>query len=167
MLKKIKKYQIELTDFKKKDINETYLSWLNNKKLMQYSDQRFKKYDYFEALKYLNLIKNKKSIFKKILFKQKRKFIGTITAHIDYKSRIADIGILIGDKNFRQKGLGEEAWIRMIRYLIRFKKIQKVTAGTMIKNKPMLNIFISSGMLYGRKNKKLKTINYFVTRNLI
>lgn len=165
MLKIIKNYQVDLIDFKKRDINKIYLSWLNNKKLMKYSEQRFQVYDYNKALEYFNQITKKKSIFKKIIFK--KKFVGTITAHINYKSKIADIGILIGDKNFRKKGLGKEAWIRMIRYLIRFKKIKKVTAGTMIKNKSMLNILINSGMIFDYRNPKLKAINYFITKKLI
>ena len=59
MLKIIKNYQVDLIDFKKRDINKIYLSWLNNKKLMKYSEQRFQVYDYNKALEYFNQITKK------------------------------------------------------------------------------------------------------------
>ena len=66
----IKGNKVNLTPFKYKDLkNKKYISWLNNKKLLKFSNQRFETQNIKKLKVDFNLLKNK-DIFFKILTKK-------------------------------------------------------------------------------------------------
>jgi RimJ/RimL family protein N-acetyltransferase len=134
-----------LTLFSKKDINFKYIKWLNNKNLLRYSNNRFKKITYHTLKKYFLSFDNKNNFFFKIS-SLNNVFIGTTTCYIDRNHKTANIGIMIGDKQFTNKGFGVDAWISLINYLFKEKKINKIYAGTMDCNIGMKKICKKSGM---------------------
>ena len=83
--------------FSKKDINFKYKKWLNNKKLLKYSNNRFKKFTYHSLKKYLLSFDNKNNFFFKIL-SLNNIFIGTITCYINRNHKTANIGMMIEDE---------------------------------------------------------------------
>jgi RimJ/RimL family protein N-acetyltransferase len=119
------------------------VEWLNDAETMKYSEQRHKKhsvrsqYDYIDSFHFPSTY---------LLIKLKNdKLIGTITATVDYHNYVADIGVLIGDRNEWGRGYGGEAWVALTRWLFS-GRIRKVTGGAMSRNKGMTSIFIKSGM---------------------
>ena len=68
--------------------------------------------------------------------------IGTIKiGHIDWYTKTADIGIMIGDKNFWNKGIATKS-IRTISNIAKKKlKLRKLVAGTPSINIGMVNAF--------------------------
>jgi RimJ/RimL family protein N-acetyltransferase len=77
---------------------------------------------------------------------QQWKHIGNLGAKVDQKNKIADLSIIIGDKNNWNKGFGTISWSMASLSLINLLNLRFVTAGTMQVNKPMLSIFRKSGM---------------------
>jgi len=73
-------------------------------------------------------------------------YIGTLTAYVDVHNRVADVGILIGDKTRWGKGYGAEAFRAVIDFLFREAGVRKVTAGTMAANKAMIALMGQAGM---------------------
>jgi len=146
-----KKQSIKLVKFDYNFITKKYISWLNNKILMQYSERRHQKHSIRSCKKYLDSFKNSHNKFFAIVDCKNYEHVGNITTIIDKKNRTADIGILIGKC---KKGYGLLAWKIMIKYLFS-KKIRKVTGGAMINNKAMIKIFINSKM----KFEYIKKIN--------
>ena len=134
-----------LTLFSKKDINFKYIKWLNNKKLLRYSNNRFKKNTYHTLKKYFLSFDKKNDFFFKIS-SLNNIFIGTITCHINHNHKTANVGIMIGDKEFTKQGFGLDAWNSLINYLFKEKKINKICAGTMDCNIAMKKICKKSGM---------------------
>ena len=59
----IKSKNLEIRKFEKKYISKKYISWLNNKNLMKYSDQRFYKHDFKSAMNYLASMKKTNNFF--------------------------------------------------------------------------------------------------------
>ena len=56
----IKGNKVNLTPFKYKDLkNKKYISWLNNKKLLKFSNQRFETQNIKKLKVDFNLLKNK------------------------------------------------------------------------------------------------------------
>ena len=55
--------RIDLVKFNKKFITKKYISWLNNKQLMKYSEQRLKKHNYKSCKLYLQNAKKIKTYF--------------------------------------------------------------------------------------------------------
>ena len=129
--------EIELLKFQKKYITKEYISWLNDKRLMQFSEQRYKIHTFSSCKKYLKQANTNKDLFYAIIEKSYKKHVGNIYIKKDKLNMIADIRILIGKPN---KGYGYLAWINAIKILKKIK-IRKITAGTISINKPMLSIF--------------------------
>ena len=72
------------------------------------------------------------------------KLIGTVAASIDSNNQIADLGILIGDREEWGKGYGTEAWRGAVDHL--FCTVRKVEAGCMAVNHGMRKICMNTGM---------------------
>ena len=88
------------------DINSVYISWLNNKKLLRYSNNRFNQHTRKNLKNFYLKMQRKNKLFLKILTINENKFIGTMTAYINPYHRHANIGILIGNNKFSKRGYG-------------------------------------------------------------
>ena len=155
----IKGNKVNLTPFRISDIkNKNYISWLNNKKLLKYSNQRFENNTPAKLKEYYLSTKSNKDFFYKILTKDKV-FIGTIFCKVDKYHNTGNLGILIGNKNFSSSGFGFDAWVTLIKYLKKKVKVRKIYAGTLTCNKPMLKIFIKSKMKFEAKFKRQEVVN--------
>mgnify|MGYP001302099768 CR=1 FL=1 len=129
----------KITFFKQENIDQNYLSWINDKKLMQYSSNK-KKHDYKSCLEYLKSFNNKDSFFFSVYEKKKDKIIGTTTIYLDQKNQIANLGILIGDINFRRKNYNFKICKALIQYFFKKKNVEKFVIGTRLENISMIKI---------------------------
>jgi RimJ/RimL family protein N-acetyltransferase len=112
------------------------VQWLNDPVVVQYSEQRHQVHTEETQQEY---IADGPDIFREIHTHQGR-FIGTITANIDRPNSVADVGILIGEKEEWGKGYGFEAWKGFCDHLLTHG-IRKIEAGTMRNNRSMRVIF--------------------------
>ncbi|HBY56153.1 MAG TPA: N-acetyltransferase, partial [Coxiellaceae bacterium] len=83
--------------------------------------------------------------------------IGTMTVYINSYHSVADIGIMLGDKNYWGKGIGKEAWESVMNLLLNKTEIRKVTGGALSCNNSMVKIFKGTGMQEDgvRKNQEI------------
>ena len=137
--------RLELKSFSKEMITDEYLSWLNDKELMKYSEQRHKTHNKDSAIIYLDSFKNTRNMFLGIFTMEERSLVGTMTAYHDINNNIVDLGILVGSKKFKSSGIGFEAWSTLMDYFAN-QRVRLITAGAMANNKPMISIFKKSGM---------------------
>lgn len=132
--------------FSQDHLTQKYVNWLNDPEVVKYSEQRFKIHTLESCQTYFDSFENSPHCFWAILIKDQNKHIGNMTAYIDPHHQVADIGILIGEKNNWGKGYGKEAWEAVCQYLLKKKQIRKVTAGAMANNLAMLKIMKDCGM---------------------
>lgn len=135
-----------LSQFKKNDITEEYISWLNNPDVVRYSNQRFVKHNKLSCNKYLESFNNSDNLFFAIKTKDTEETIGTITVYVNNNHGVAEVGILIGKIEQWGKGYGQDAWNTTIDWLVTREDIRKITAGTLSCNKSMIHIIEKSGM---------------------
>ena len=104
----------------KREYIESYLKWLNDPELTQYLSiflplTRMKEEDWVENLKNRN-----DTIVFGILTSDENgveKLIGNCGLHeIDWKNRVAEVGIMIGEKELHGKGYGTEAMELILEY---------------------------------------------------
>ena len=136
-----------LEPFSERFLTTTYISWLNDKDLMRFSEQRHKIHTLVSCRKYWLKQLSDGNLFLAISLKGNRLYIGTITARIDKNNSVADLGILIGERRGRGRGYGREAWYVLMDYLFKKEKIRKITAGAIEDNHRMIDIFEKSQML--------------------
>ena len=73
-------------------------------------------------------------------------FIGTAKiGHINWRSGIADVGIMIGEKKYWGKGLGTEVVNLITKYAFDYLSLRKLVAGTNANNIGMCKCFFSNG----------------------
>lgn len=138
-----------IKNFHIKDISKKYLSWINNNELMKYSRHKNIFYTKAKAIQFYKKIK-KKNFFLAIY--DKSDLIGTA---IVYLTKIPNIGILIGDQNFRGKNLAKKIINKII---IKLKKegFKFVEIGSNRKNIKMIKTI-----------KSLKFKKYFEDLNIV
>jgi RimJ/RimL family protein N-acetyltransferase len=123
---------------------DIHIEWLNNKELMKYSEQRHRRHTLESQRKYLASFDHAASFLWEIYITDHLVPIGTITAFCDWRNKVADLGILIGE--FRGKGYGSEAWTAICEWLFK-KGYRKIEAGCMASNAAMIKIFGKTGMV--------------------
>lgn len=136
---------LNIVPFTEKHICDAYIAWLNDDQLMQHSEQRHRHHTRETCEAYLHTFAKSDNVF--IALEDKSgKLIGTMTVYYDNNNRIADMGILLGDKSSQGKGLALEAWQAVSDWVIQHMEPRKLTAGCMQSNTAMLRIMQKSGM---------------------
>lgn len=132
--------------FEASDITDTYLTWLNDPLVVQFSNQRFRRHDAVSSRAYLASFEGTDNLFLSIQGLAGEGTIGTLTIYAAMPHSTADIGILIGDTRVWGKGYGLDAWTTASNWLIASCRVRKVTGGTLSGNVGMKTIFERSGM---------------------
>ena len=153
-LERNQRYFLKLRDFEdlsidrfsESDINDNYLSWLNNPYHMQFSDQQLKVHTVETTKDYINSFENTANLFLKILDKS-GVMVGTLTVYIDIIKDVHSCGILI-DSNLVGKGYGKRAWTVLTHQVCPSLGARKIVAGTLESNFAMIKLFEASGMSF-------------------
>ena len=138
---------VEISLFRVEDITDKYIGWLNNPEVTKYSNQRFQHHSAVSCQQYLGSFQGTPNLFLKIRRRSDKRMVGTMTAYVSLPHRTADIGIMVGDQTAWGKGIGQDAWATLMKWLLSHEAIRKVTAGTMCCNHAMVKIMEHSGMV--------------------
>ena len=125
------------------DISTKYLSWLNDKSYLRYSNQRFFTHNLDSAKKYVSSFDQRDSILFKIEYGSD--FAGTLTLICDVQNQVGVMGILVG-KDFSNKGVAKYAWKQALDFGFSQLNLRKIKAGTARSNLAMQRIFAHTGM---------------------
>lgn len=92
------------------DLTPEYQNWFNDEQICQFnSHHRFPNYQEDMRSYYDNVIKSKNNLILAIIDKENDKHIGNVSLQdMDFLNQDAELAIIIGDKNFWGKGVGEE-----------------------------------------------------------
>lgn len=144
--------KVILKEFTKENLyDERYFSWLRDIEIIT----QIYRLDYLLPLDFSNVEEYVKSLwnskndcFFAVYYKENDQFIGTIKiGHINWRTGIADLGIMIGEKDFRGKGLSEDIMICAIKYAFKTLSLRKLTGGTSALNVAMQKCFEKLGFI--------------------
>ncbi len=148
ILPDIRTRRLLIKPFNERHLTKRYVGWLNNSELMRYSEQRHKRHTVETCRSYWQSFEETPNYFWAIEdVENGLGHIGNINAHIDINNSLADVGILIGEKEAEKKRYGTEAWIGVCNFLFQEAGIRKLTAGTLSVNLPMLKLMRYVGMI--------------------
>lgn len=165
---------IFLKPIKVKDVNSSYCKWLNDKKVIKYTEQRYKKNklsDIFSFVKKTSKLKN--TYIYGIFLKKNKEHIGNITlGPINFNHKSAEIGFFLGNKKYWKKGITSSA-IQLIILIAKKKfKIKKLLAGCyeinkaskaiLLKNKFILEGKLKSQIIYNKKRYNYLIFGYLI-----
>ena len=137
---------IRLRKFIKEDVTNKFVAWLNDPRVVKYSNQRFLNHSRQSCLDYVDSFVGTENIYLAIEDTNSRMLHGSITAFRQDHHGTADIGIMVGNRLAWGRGIGYKAWILLMNYLIKQLKVRKVTGGTLRSNLAMVRIMEKSKM---------------------
>lgn len=134
--------------FEERHLVPRYVAWLNDAAVVRFSEQRHLHHTLESCRAYRAGFEGTPNHFWALEAQDPRLgYIGTMTAYVDPRHRVADMGILLGERRAWGQGLGSEAWAAAANYLFRHEGMRKVTAGTLSTNQAMLGIMRKTGMV--------------------
>lgn len=129
--------------FTEEDIIPEYLSWLNDREYMRFSNQRFYDHTRASVKGYLSEFDFVRAAFLALELRDTEELAGTATVFASSEHGTADIGILVG-RQFGGQGLAREA-VESIAESLFTQGFRKVTIGTSAANSAMLGVISSLG----------------------
>lgn len=141
--------QIYLREVRVSDVNEGYYHWMNDPEITRYLESRFFTNDIESLKEYVNQRqKDRNSVFLAIVVKGEEKHVGNIKlGPIDWIHKLADVGVLIGDKASWGKGYATEAIRLVVRLAFQGLNLHKLTAGYYADNKGSKKAFSKNGFV--------------------
>ncbi len=135
--------KIYLRKLTQNDATEEYCSWLNDNDVTQYLETHETNID--KLIKYIN---DKNGDINCILFGifdiNNGKHIGNIKLEpIDWKNKIAEVGIMIGNKDYWGKKVGYEALKLIIDYSFNKFDISEIILGLHFQNSRALKLYLN------------------------
>ncbi len=153
---------IFLRNLKYEDINKNYLSWFNNIQISKYI-YASKKITTIKELKnyFLNKKKDNKVLFLAIL-NYKKKHIGNIKFEpIKKNSKKIYMGIMIGNKNYVNKGISKIIFKKAEKKFLKKFGIKSYYANVNPLNKIALNAYLKNNFKLLRSSKNnIELIKY-------
>jgi ribosomal-protein-alanine N-acetyltransferase len=151
----IETVRLRIIPFSESFLTLKYVGWLNDPEVIRYSEQRHYAHTLDTCRKYLESYAGTSNFFWAITEKNPDLgHIGNINAYVDTHNRIADVGIMIGEKRAWKRGYGVEAWIAVCSFLFDIERMRKITAGTISANQAMIGLMNSCGMVDDGKRVK-------------
>ncbi|MCM8787251.1 MAG: GNAT family N-acetyltransferase [Candidatus Omnitrophica bacterium] len=141
--------KIILRPLVEKDINKKYLCWINDREVTKYMETGVFPTTLKELNDYYNRIKNSKTdVIFAICDKKTKKHIGNIKlGGINWIHRFANLGIMIGDKNYWGRGYGQEACKLLLEYAFKRLNINKITLGVYSNHKRAIKTYKKVGFV--------------------
>ncbi|MEO8209876.1 MAG: GNAT family protein [bacterium] len=133
---------IYLSPLTKDDISEDYIGWLNDNEVCKGNSHGTFPNNYSKTLAYIESIENSKTeIVFAIRWKKNDDHIGNISLqNINWINRSGEIAILIGNKNYWNKGVGSKAYKLLIDYGFNTLNLNRISSGLAITNDGMIKV---------------------------
>jgi len=127
---------ITLRNITLSDCNDTYLSWLNDKSVNMYLENRFDTHTVDSISRFVEeILASESSYMFAIIANDTNKHIGNIKlGSIHPRYHHGDVGYLIGDKSYWGKGIATEAIKLVVDFAFNKLNLRRVQAGVFEDN---------------------------------
>lgn len=141
--------RFHLRELRSEDATEKYLSWLNNDKAIKWITTASDTDSLLKLKSYIDIRIGRDDIcFIGIFDKNTGNHIGNVKYEpIDVELGYAVLGVLIGDANFRGKGVFSEVFDASAKWLKQNFKINQILLGVEKENTSAVNAYMKSGFV--------------------
>ncbi len=128
-------------------VSKTWVNWLNDKKINEFSDKSFKKHTINSQLKFVkNKLKLKSCKIYAIFFRKKH--IGCVElSNISTTHKTVEVKILIGEENLYRKGIGSQVLKKIKKIVFEDLKMNKLKSSVVSGNIKSINFFLKNGFI--------------------
>jgi len=138
--------RLRIEPFAPHHLTEQYVAWLNDAETMRFSENRFRRHTRESCRDYVASFADGPNYLWALVASEPPGHIGNMNAYVDERNGVADVGILIGERTCTGRGYATEAWLGVCDYLLRVRKLRKVTAGALAVNTAMVKVMQRLGM---------------------
>jgi RimJ/RimL family protein N-acetyltransferase len=141
--------RLYLRDVRPEDVNENYYRWMNDPEVMRFLESRFFPNSLESLRQYVTAKQgDRNNVFLAIVRHEDDRHIGNIKlGPIDWIHRLAEVGILIGEKDCWGKGYATEAIRLVVEYGFNRLDLHKHTAGCYGNNEGSTRAFERAGFV--------------------
>jgi RimJ/RimL family protein N-acetyltransferase len=131
------------------DAGEHYCRWMNDDRVTRYLESRFYPHSVKRIASYISQVnESSDSVFLAIVVKDKNIHIGNIkVGSINWIHRYADVGIVIGERDFWGQGLATEAIKLVVGYAFNKLNLRRLEAGCYANNPASIRAFQKAGFV--------------------
>ena len=125
-----------LREVRVEDAHGAYYHWMNDPEITQYLESRFTPHSVEQLEEFVRGVqKDRRNIFLAIVLRESQQHIGNIKlGPIDWNHRMADIGIVLGERSCWGKGIATEAIALISQYAFDVLNLRKLNAGCYATN---------------------------------
>ncbi len=128
------------------DINERYLQWMSDKEINRYLESRFTQFDLQELQRHFDIYLEQGALFLAIEDSVSNLHIGNLKiGPVNPNHKTADIGILIGDPDFRGRGIAAQAIKMVTDYAFENLGVSRLFCGIYEANTASIRAFQKAG----------------------
>jgi len=156
---------VDLRPLSLEDVNERYVSWLNDPEVCKHNSHHVFPYTLELAKHYVETVRTSRSdIVLAIIAKDEGTHIGNIALqNIHPVNRSAEYAIILGDKEYWGKGVAKEASQMIIRHGFESLNLHRIYCGTSITNEAMQKLAAGLGFKEeGRRKEAMYKNGSFV-----
>ncbi len=137
---------IYLRRMTEEDVSEDYVRWMNDPEINQFLESRFYKQTVESTKSYIRSVSNDANYQFGIFIKGTNQHVGNIKiGNINHFHGFADIGFLIGEKNYWGKGVATEAIGLASDFAFNTLKLHKLWGGAYSPNLGSVKAFLKNG----------------------
>jgi len=139
--------RISLREVQTSDVTDAYYQWMNSPEINRYLESRFYPHSKEDLRAFVSHIADDKNhVFLAMIHKYSHQHIGNIKlGPINWIHRHANIGLLIGEKDFWGQGLATEAIQLVVQYAFDTLNLHKLMAGCYADNSGSARAFQKAG----------------------
>jgi RimJ/RimL family protein N-acetyltransferase len=142
-------YGLLLREVRPEDAGKRYYNWMNDEDITGYTESRFYPYSLDQIKQYVQKMDGSRdAVFLAIIEKESGKHIGNIKiGNINWIHRVADVGIIIGEKQCWGKGYATGAIRLVCDYALNKLNLHKLWAGCYENNIGSIKAFTKAGFV--------------------
>ena len=142
----LKGKKIYLRRLSEDDASEDYVQWMNDPEINQYLESRFMTHTMENTKAFIRSVTNDNNYQFGIFDKETDKHIGNIKiGSINHYHKYADVGFLIGNKEFWGKGIATEAIGLVTEFAFNVLGLHKLFGGAYSPNMGSIKAFLKNG----------------------
>jgi RimJ/RimL family protein N-acetyltransferase len=130
---------------RRKDASERWAKWLSDPEAAYMLNTKAANFTKDDVLKYINRFDQRSHLLLGIFERRSRLHIGITRLDIDYASGIALLNTLIGEKEYRHKGVASTIATPCIDYFFRNPNLNAMKANVLARNKIVLHFMQGIG----------------------
>jgi ribosomal-protein-alanine N-acetyltransferase len=163
-----------LKTFTQEDVTESYKDWLHDEKINQYLDVRHRLPICMNSLKMfaISCEQDERIEFLGIYIRKGKILIGTMKiGPINFLNANSEIGFMVGDKNYHGLGYATEAIKKVVDYMVKVRRLNKIYANCNSKNIASKKTLLKCGFIQQQEwkvesNKKICNIRFEYDSNI-